>query len=45
MEGVKHLLLNVLKDLDINRFSDMHKYCNGDFFLNMVAEWMKEELV
>ena len=28
-----------MKDLDINRFLDMNKYCNTDLFRKMVARW------
>lgn len=29
-ERETHLLVNITKDLDINRFLDTHKYCNPD---------------
>lgn len=37
----QHLLLNITKDLDINRFLDICKHCNANLF-KKVAEWKKE---
>ena len=37
IEGETHLFLNIIKDLDINRFLDMCKYHN-DNLISMVVE-------
>ena len=40
-EGETHLLLNIMKDLDINRFLNLHKNRNTNLFKKLV-EGIKE---